>query len=376
MWPVPDIESFVGQLAGRDRVFDVRPRRRHQPGSGTGCTPGAVATMPLPSVVLLSRSCDAELDAVQGLLARVAVPVQRVNSDEPAARDLLIDPINKTILMNGRWLSPTVTWLRHFSAQSIEAGSPGQAASVFLRASWRTAADQLTAISGASILPVRPDLLSQLMLAQRHQIAVPRTIVTTDLSHARSIFGCPRLVIKAVDQHFVEAEPGLLTGVFPVVAERHELADGPGPPVMVQEYVEHDAELRVYYAAGRIHAFEVSKDTPADPWTRPEGIRVRPVDCPAAVVAATRLLASVMALRFGAFDFLIRNGTPVFLEVNPDGDWRWAERASGTTAVTLAAARMLTRLHHDMRQGMPRTVNQGIEPLNLLAFLSRASVTE
>ena len=78
-----------------------------------------------------------------------------------------------------------------------------------------------------------------------------------------------------------------------------------------------------------------------------------------------------MALRFGAFDFLIRDGTPIFLEVNPDGDWRWAERVSRTTLVTLAAARMLTELHHEMRQAMPRTVDHGIKPLNLLAFLSR-----
>jgi hypothetical protein len=209
------------------------------------------------------------------------------------------------------------------------------------------------------------------MLAKRNQISVPQTIITTDLSHARRAFGCPRLVIKAVDQHFVEAQPGRLTGIFPTVVERRDLPDGPGPPVVVQEYVEHDAELRVYYAAGRIAAYEVSKDSPAALWTGPAGVRVRPVDPPASVEAATRLLACAMALRFGAFDFLIRDGTPVFLEVNPDGDWRWAERMSRTALVTLAAARMLTELHHEMRQAMPRTVDHGIKPLNLLAFLSR-----
>ena len=282
----------------------------------------------------------------------------------------ILGPANKTILLNGRWLAPTVTWLRHFSAQAIDEGSTGQAPGLFLRASWHSAADQLTAISGTSILPRRPALLAQVTLAQRHQIAVPQTIVTTDLGHARRAFGCQRLVIKAVDQHFVEAEPGRLTGIFPTVVERRDLPGGPGPPVVVQEYVEHDAELRVYYAAGRIQAFEVDKDSPAAPWTAPEEVRVRPVDSPAAVVTATRLLASAMALRFAAFDFLIRRGRPVFLEVNPDGDWRWAERMSRTTLVTLAAARMLTELHHEMRQDMPRTVDHGIKPLNLLAFLS------
>src|SRR5690242_6140643 len=113
------------------------------------------------------------------------------------------------------------------------------------------------------------------------------------------------------------------------------------------------------------------KDSPADPWTDPERVRVRLADPPAAVITATRLLASAMALRYAAFDFLIRDGTPVFLEVNPDGDWRWAERRSGTGPVTLAAARMLTELHHRVRRALPRTVDQGIKPIDLLAFLSK-----
>ena len=370
---MPEIESFVSQLAARDRVFDVRPRRDPPPENRTGRTLGASASRPLPSVLLLSRSCDSELDTVQDLLARAAVPVERVNSDELATRNLLIDPTDKTIRLNERWLAPTVTWLRHFSVQAIDGGSIGPAPELFLRASWRAAADQLAAISGISILPQRPPLLAQLMLAQRNQISVPRTIVTTDLSHARRAFSCPRLVIKAVEQHFVEAEPGRLTGIFPTVVERRDLPGGLGPPVVVQEYVEHDAELRVYYAAGRITAYAVGKDSPAGPWTDPDGVRVRPVECPAAVAAATRLLASAMALRFGAFDFLIRGGTPVFLEVNPDGDWRWAERRSRTTLVSLAAARMLTEFHYETRQAMPLTVDHGIKPLNLLAFLSRPS---
>jgi hypothetical protein len=368
---VPDAGSFAGQLARHDRVFDVRPRRGPPPGSLTGRADRVPAARPAPGVLLLSRSCDAELDSVQELLARAAVPVARVNSDELDARDLLIDPVNKTVLLNGRWLAPTVTWLRHFSVQAIAQGSAGQAPGLFLRASWHSAAEQLASVSGVTILARRPALLAQLLLARRNQVHVPQTIVTTDLGHARRAFGCPRLVIKAVDQHFVEAEPGRLTGIFPTVVERSELPDGTGPPVVVQEYIEHGAELRVYYAAGRIAAFEVGKDSPAAPWTEPERVRVRPAEPPAAVVTATRVLAAAMGLRFGAFDFLIRDGTPVFLEVNPDGDWRWAERRSRTAPVTLAAARMLTELHHQTRQAMPRTVDHGIKPLNLLAFLSR-----
>jgi glutathione synthase/RimK-type ligase-like ATP-grasp enzyme len=66
---------------------------------------------------------------------------------------------------------------------------------------------------------------------------------------------------------------------------------------------------------------------------------------PWAVAGAARRFAAALPLRFGAFDFLVRGETPVFLEVNVTGDWRWAEALAGAEPVTLAAARMLCELH-------------------------------
>jgi hypothetical protein len=372
--------DFAGQLTASERVFDVRPRRGPAPEHSPRVAPGPRAGPAVPTVLLLSRSCDAELDSVQDLLGRAGVPAERVNADELAHADLLIDAGSGTVRLNGRTLAPTVTWIRHFSPDAIEDSplkdgaiedSPpedGRAVGVFRRASWQAAAGQLAEVSGSCLLAERPALLTQLRLARGSQVAVPRTIVTTDLAAATQAFSCPRLVVKAAGEHFVEAEPGRLTGIFATVVERDELARAArrGPPVVVQEYIEHEAELRVYYVAGEVHAFEVSKDSPAEPWTAPERVGVRPVDPPAAVAAATRALAAAMSLRFGAFDFLVRGGRPVFLEVNPDGDWRWAELKSGTATVTRAAARMLAERHHELRAAMRGAGGR----LDLLSFLS------
>jgi hypothetical protein len=336
---VPDgTAAFVDQLSAP--VLDVRPR-------------------PVPCVLLLSRSCDSDLDAVQNALAGAGLRAARLNADELAAADLVVDPEGGTARVHGRWLAPTVTWVRHFSADAIEAaGDP--AYRLFLRESWREAAGQLAEISGASIGLRRPALLSQLRLARRHRVAVPRTVVTTDPSRAGSAFECPRLVIKAVHRHFVEAAPGRLSGIFPTIVERHGLSGGPGPPVIVQEYVEHEAEWRVYYVAGQVHGFQVGKDSPAGLWAPGDRVEVRSGEPPPAMVCATELLASAMSLRYGAFDFLVRDGTPVFLEVNPDGDWRWAEQRARTGPVTTAVTRMLADLHRELRPGA----------FDLLAFLT------
>jgi hypothetical protein len=326
----------------------------------------ARADHPVPCVVLLSRSCDAEFTLVQDLLAAAGVPSMRINADELASAGVHVDLANRTAYVNGRWLAPTVTWIRHFSARAIE-GTGVLAYDMFVRDSWQAAGGGLGVISGTTIGTRRRGILSQLLLAQRHGVAVPRTVITTDLSRAHAAFRSPWLVIKAAHDHFVEATPGRLHGVFPAIVEGRTLAASrwSGPPVIVQEFIEHEAELRVYYVHGQVRGFEVRKDSPASPWKDPARLWAASITTPPAVESATRVLASAMSLRYGAFDFLLRDGSPVFLEVNPDGDWRWAERAARTASVTLAAAQMLTELH---RQARPR---DNLDSFSLVAFLSR-----
>ncbi|MFF8772246.1 RimK family alpha-L-glutamate ligase [Kitasatospora sp. NPDC015120] len=334
---MPEASPFLRQLDDPERVFDAA-----RPG-------------PEPCVLLLSRACDTELDPVVRLLAGAGVRTARLNAEELAATSLTVAADGRSVALNGRPLSPTVTWIRHFAPTAVLAASPEGAArrdtarTAFLRDSWQAAAGQLAELSGTAIRPDRPGVLAQLRLARRHGVAAPHTLLTTDPHLVGEAFDAPRVVLKAVHHHFVEPEPGRLHGIFPMVLDRAALGGGPrpGPPVLVQEYVEHEAELRVYFVAGRLHAFEVGKSDPADPWTAPERLDVRALPSPPPrVAAATRTLAAALDLRYGAFDFLLSAGTPVFLEVNPDGDWRWAERRARGTPVTAAVAAMLAELHH------------------------------
>jgi hypothetical protein len=214
----------------------------------------------------------------------------------------------------------------------------------------------------------RPGILSQLRLAARHGVPVPRTVLTNDLPAAARLIGSRRLIVKAAHEHFVEAEPGLLSGIFPVVVSAGELSGQirQRSPLIVQEYIEHDTELRVYYVNGQLTGFDVGKAAPADPWLAPDRVTARLIALPAAVARAASLLAQAMSLRFAAFDFLLRDQSAIFLEVNADGDWRWLEtRAARYPAefpVTSAVGSMLSKLHHATRSRPP--------PFNLLAFLS------
>jgi len=361
--------AFLSQLSVSPYIADMRSPTRAKPAARAARPP--LGREPSPGVLLISRARDGEFGALANLLGRVGISVGRVNADELDDADLLLDPARRAVRVNGRWLRPTVTWLRHFSSQAIE--RHGAAAhDLFLRESWDATAGQLAGLSATSIRSQRPGMLAQLELAERHGIAAPRTVVTTDPYHAKEVLHGPRLVIKALHRHFVEPTPGSLTGVFPAIAARGDLVPlpRPGPPVIVQEYVEHDAELRVYCVAGQVQGFQIVKDAPADLWLRGDRVLVRAVEPAPNVIRAARLLASALSLRYCAFDFLVRDGGPVFLEMDPNGDWLWVESKAGVVSVTMAVARMLCGAHRAHRPAAISGSGPPAESFNLLAFLT------
>jgi hypothetical protein len=348
-----DVTDFAEQLTAPPYVLDARTAPRRVPPRSRG---GPA----VPGVMLLSRAHDSELDAVGTQLTRANIPHLRIDADHLHNEELFIDPVTGHVSLGGREIAPTVTWIRHFAATAIPRnGHP--VADQFIRESWLAAATLLSSVSTVTIAADGPSVPVQMRLAARLGVAVPRTVVTNDLARAGRMIGSRLVVVKAAHQHFVEAEPGLLSGVFPVMVSSDRLTSL-SVPVIVQEYVEHDAELRVYYLDGHLECFEVGKAAPADPWMATERVTARFAPPPPGVARDVRLLARAMSLRYAAFDFLLRGRSGIFLEANPDGDWRWLEAKAGQHRVTAAAGRMLSGLHH---ASCSRS-----SPFNLLAFLA------
>ncbi len=279
--------------------------------------------------------------------------------------------------IGGRLISPTVTWIRHFSPQAMTARRSALARA-FAADSWRSLADQLSSLSAEMIPGSGPGLIDQLTAARAAGLTVPRTAVSTDPAVAARRLGSQKVIIKALHQHFVEASPGLLSGVFPEIAQVESIRPAGRPrgiPVVVQEYVPHEAEIRCYYVRGQILTFAVEKADPMAPWLAPKAVKAAQVDPPPLVVAATLALANAMSVRYGAFDFLIAGGTPVFLELNWAGDWRWIETRARVRAVTVAVTAMLHELHHNtVTNALSAEPGQQQGRIDLIRFLSGGSL--
>jgi DNA-binding CsgD family transcriptional regulator len=306
---------------------------------------------PQPCVLLVSRVADQEATDLQALLHAVGIPCVRLDAEAVSTAELVIDLAGQAMRLHDHWIKPTVTWLRHFPARAPD-HDRAAVKETFLRDSWQSLVSQLTAVSTATIRSEEPGLLAQLALAAALGIKIPRTVIATDPAQATAFLPAGRRVVKAVHRHFAEPAPGLPAGAFPELVDSRALAgtgEPAAPPVVVQQYVDHDLELRAYYVSGKILAFEVGKSAPADAWFRPERLAVRQTQTPQLVETAIRRLASALSLDYGAFSFLLTDGVPTFLEVNLAGDWCWIEQRLHARPVTTAVAWMLRDLYFTAR---------------------------
>lgn len=178
--------------------------------------------------------------------------------------------------------------------------------------------------------------LRQLRLAARLGLAAPRSLVTNDPEAVRSFFDVVdgRMVTKLLAA--LTRSMGRSGGAFHTSdVTREDLEDLDGlrfAPMIFQEKISKDAELRVMYVAGRLFAGEIrahGTQLGATDWRRSDVGEVgwEPGSVPEEVAEKMRRLMGELGLEAGAFD-LIRTptGEHVFLEVNPLGEWGMLER--------------------------------------------------
>ncbi|MFE2287131.1 hypothetical protein ACFXDJ_23540 [Streptomyces sp. NPDC059443] len=268
----------------------------------------------------------------------------------------------------GRRVRPAVVWVRHGSACALLAQArPAGSVTPLQAESWSGFLRQVASAATVSLPGGTVVGPGQLADARRLGVRTPRTVLTNDVSAGARAVGAPVLVVKTPDFRLFEPEPRNWPACLPSVVGREVATRGPadgvsaggvsagavsaravsadGRPVVVQEYVAHARELRVYQVDGGICAFEVQKPGPSSPMTDPESVKVTRVDCPEPAAEAVRTLCAAWGLRYGAFDLLVSDtGEPVFLEANPDGDWLWFERKAGWHGVSFMAAVMVREL--------------------------------
>ena len=102
-------------------------------------------------------------------------------------------------------------------------------------------------------------------------------------------------------------------------------------PVTFQEKVEKASDIRVTVVEDDVFAAEIlsqARQSSKVDWraTDDPDLEHRPHKLPATLADQCRRLVSKLGLGFGAIDFALKpDGTYVFFEINPNGEWLWLE---------------------------------------------------
>ena len=106
-------------------------------------------------------------------------------------------------------------------------------------------------------------------------------------------------------------------------------------PVTFQEKVEKVSDIRVTVVGDDVFAAEIlsqGRESSKVDWraTDDPNLEHRVHELPSALVSRCRRLVSHLGLNFGALDLALKpDGTYVFFEINPNGEWLWLEDQLG-----------------------------------------------
>jgi hypothetical protein len=308
---------------------------------------------PEPCVLVLARSADMEMNELSIALAEHGVRMARIDIDRCLDLSLTVYPDSPLVELD-RWvLRPLLVWRRHFELAALPV-DPGTLFGAYVADQWRSVADWITnradwAQVNSLATGRRPDRLTQLSDAAAFGLRTPRTIVTTRPARHRP--GGGTCVVKTSGRHLIEPSSGVQHGLFPRPLDPRRGGGGPEPaPVIVQQYVNSDHELRVFVVGERLIGYRVDKLDPAQLWINPDAVEVHPVDIPPALGDTLLALARFWRLDVAAFDLLVAGGEPIFLEVNINCDWRWFEGRSAEPAVSNAVASWVASRFAQLRQ--------------------------
>jgi glutathione synthase/RimK-type ligase-like ATP-grasp enzyme len=209
---------------------------------------------------------------------------------------------------------------------------------VFTAGEWHEAVQGLWQLIDAPWMnpPAHDDTASrkllQLQIARELGLRIPRTLATSDPGEAARFLdraGGERTIFKTFScTHQVWRETRLVGR-----AEREALDAVRLAPVIFQEYVEVDADIRATIVGGEVFAAAIhsgTTDYPVDFRMSLGQARVEPVTLPEAVVGRLLALMARLGIVYGAFDLRrTPQGEHVFLEVNTAGEFLFVEERTG-----------------------------------------------
>jgi hypothetical protein len=289
-----------------------------------------------PAVLIVTNEYDVGTDLVVRELRQRDVPYLRLNTERLSGRCFAWD--GAAVRLDGTDLSAVRSvllrqpvWPPFDSASAPERD--------VLQNQWRAAVRGLSTLDARWMNPLDAGLAAeskmlQIATARRLGFDVPETLVTNDMEAALAF--CERhggrVAGKGLDAPYVE-DPDRPRFVFTTVVTSETLRARPPVdtvPMIFQRLVSPKSDLRVTMAGPAAFGTLIEPGAGVVDWrTDGRNTRLSPCELDPDLVDRCRAFLDTLGLRFGAFDFVISDGRPYFLECNQNGEWGWLQQGTG-----------------------------------------------
>jgi glutathione synthase/RimK-type ligase-like ATP-grasp enzyme len=182
-------------------------------------------------------------------------------------------------------------------------------------------------LSKPSILRRADNKILQLKLAEKVGFSLPKSCITNSSSKARFFLKnhTKLYIIKPLFVGKVTYKDGIGIIQTNLVDRSKKMNELCMAPSYFQEYCSKDYELRVTVIGQHFYSVRIDACNKIDWRKSPDKINYSVHKLPVSVKKKCLYFLDMLALNFGAFDFIVKDGKYYFLEVNANGQWGWLE---------------------------------------------------
>lgn len=309
------------------------------------------------SVGIFTRRTDPDIDALGLALLQRSVPYVRVDIDDlmegaGVAVSWDVSTSRVELALKEHTYQPSLIFFHLFDLALYPAAAcPREAAaSHHRRESWAglvrsLMTDDATTVVNSPAATSGLTRLNQLRLARRCGLNTPPTIVTSNPGEVGGALGRD-VVVKPLGEHFIELVEGDESLCFETQPRRVRVRDLAGlgalttTPVIVQPFLEHDFEARVYIVKGQspiaLRIEDLNGFEEAHTHIDPAAISVSITSIPEKVARSLGHFMDLAGVDYAAIDLLPGEGGNewAFLEANFSGGWRCYERFMDEDLIT------------------------------------------
>ncbi len=325
----------------RDRVGGIRDRA-YPP------SPAAHQLAPIPSILMLATSIDAETDLLSAKILERGAKVIRINvEDIPSTVHITYtfgEQGSECNLVEGHMEtsldSVSAAWAPSLGRGPFGLASDDRPARELALGGWAGALGDLARsmpclwVNHPAATQSASDGLLQIRVAAQVGLEVPRTVMTNDPTQLRALRSqCNgKVVARAVGHYrlgsrdhraYARGEP--LAPYDLCSVENVRMA-----PRIYQEHIQERLLLRVVVAGARVFASRIRKEHGSEPPEPPQSVFATEYPLPPEVERRCRLLLRRLGLLFAAVDLaLTLDGRHIFLNLDPAPCWRRIEEQTG-----------------------------------------------